>query len=400
MERQAPKVQQKGAPDRLHRAMPTLPRFVLAASLAVSACGQGAEEEAVPERARLVVVADVERKDAVEQVEVLGDLHGEREVQVFAQLSERVRTLHVREGDRVRAGQPLLTLAQDLQSASLAQADAALLAAEASRDQLQADLARISRLVEQGAAPPSQLQSLRAQLRGSEAQVSRQRAMRRTAGQQRSRTVIRAPTDGVVAMLTPAEGDMVAPGAPICTVVSAEKLELRLRVTEQDYVKITPGLRVEIRPPALPNVVRQGAVRRVSPVLDSRSRTALVEVEVDNPDGRLRPGMVAEAHIEIERRPNVVLAPARALVLDARSERDRKASMFVYDQGKARRRSVTLGQRYGQTIEIVDGLRGDERVVVQGQHLLRDGLDIREQGEPSSPSYAPSPARPPPGEGA
>ena len=195
----------------------------------------------------------------------------------------------------------------------------------------------------------------------------------------RSRTVVRAPIDGTVALLSVQQGDMVAPSLPICSVVQAETLKVQLRVTEQDFVRIREGMPVELVPPALPDVRREGTVTRISPVIDPMTRTALVEVEVDNADGRLRPGMVAEASIVLGRRPDQVLAPSRALVLSSRTDTEREAHVFVVDReaGTAHRRAIVLGRRYGSRVAVESGLEGDEELVIQGQHLLRDGAPIR-----------------------
>lgn len=350
-------------------------------SLSLLAFALGCKQPAPPaDPPRLVVLEVVARGTASEEVELLGDVHGEQEVRVFAQVAERIRVLHVHEGDSVRAGDPIVTLEGDLQSSSLAQATAAVAVSESARDQLQADLGRVQRLVERGVLPPSQLEALQAQLRSSEAQVNQVRAAQRTAGEQRARTVVRAPIDGVVALLTLAQGDTVVPSVPVCTVVRAERIRVKLRVTEQDYVRIRPGLEVSVAPPALPGVTRRGVVQSVSPVIDPLTRTALVEVGVDNADGVLRPGMVAEVTIELSRRDDVVLAPAQALVLGSRTDSDREASIFVFDgetEGTARRVEVRLGRRYQRRVEILEGLSGGERVIVRGQHLLRDGSPVR-----------------------
>src|SRR5690606_25764970 len=293
-------------------------------------------EQAQEPPPRLVVTEPMRVEDAVERVQILGDVHGDQEVRVFAQVPERIRVLHVQEGDAVRAGDPIVTLEADLQASGLMQAQAALGAAEAGREQLRADLARVSQLVREGALPRSQLEALEAQMRTSDTQVAQVRAARRTAGEQRSRTVVRAPIDGTIALLAVSQGDMVAPSVPICAVVQMDKVEVALRVTEQDFVRVQAGAPVEIRPPALPDIVRSGRVRRVSPVLDPLTRTATVEVEVENADRVLRPGMVAEASIELSRRPSVILAPSRALVLSSRTDSDREAAIFVFERGAQR----------------------------------------------------------------
>ncbi|MCZ7680964.1 MAG: efflux RND transporter periplasmic adaptor subunit [Sandaracinaceae bacterium] len=164
--------------------------------------------------------------------------------------------------------------------------------------------------------------------------------------------MVRAPIDGTVALLRVSQGDTVAPAAPLCAIVQMDRVEVELRVTEQDYVRVREGMAVTVRPPALPEVVRAGTVRRISPVLDPLTRTATVEVDVENADGTLRPGMVAHAAIELSRRSGVVLAPARALVLSSRTETEREAAIFVLDRaaGVARRVAVRLGRRYDRRV--------------------------------------------------
>ncbi|MCB9594410.1 MAG: efflux RND transporter periplasmic adaptor subunit [Sandaracinaceae bacterium] len=353
--------------------------LALAATSLVGCDAFGGEDDVMEDPPRLVVVERVAIDDAVERVTLLGDLHGEQEVRVVTTVPERIRVLHVHEGDPVEAGDPLVTLESDLQASSLQQASAAVSVAESARDQLRADLARAEGLAARGALPQQQIDTLRAQVRSADAQLSQTQAARRTASEQRGRTVIRAPITGTVALLTVQQGDMVAPSVPICSVVTTERLTLRLRLTEQDYVRVRQGMQVEVRPPALPEIVRMATVSRISPVIDPITRTATVEASLDNADGQLRPGMVAEASIVLERREGVVLAPSRALVLSSRTDTEREAFVFVFDRegGVARRAALTLGRRYGSTVAVESGLEGGEEVVVQGQHLLRDGAPIR-----------------------
>lgn len=354
----------------------------LIAILALSTCG--GEEEEVQDPPRLVVTEEVVIGEALDVVTLLGDVHGEQEVRVFAQAAERIRELNVAEGDAVEEGDVIATLQAGLQSSGVQQASAAVDVASAARDQLRADVERVRRLVERGAMPRNQLETLEAQLRTSEAQVAQSRAARRSAGVQRDLTVIRAPLSGTVALLQVQQGDMVAPSAPICSVVQAERLEVRLRLTEQDYVRVREGMPARISAPALPELTLEGTVSSISPVIDPITRTARVDVTVGNPDGMLRPGMVAEVSVVLERHEDVVLAPSRALVLSSRTDTEREANVFVFDReaGVARRRAVQLGRRYDSGVAIEGGLSGGEEVVVQGQHLLRDGAPIRTRETP------------------
>lgn len=348
------------------------------AGMWLSGCGganEGANEGEAP--ARLVVVGNAELGDTVEVVRVIGDLRGEMEVRVFAELPARIRVLHVREGDHVSAGDPIATLDSERLVLGVEQATGAVEAANLARDQLMADLDRARRLLASGAIPESQVIALEAQLRAAEANISGLSTARRSAGAERRRGVVRAPIDGVIAQLAFDTGDTVAAAAPICAIVQGRHVELLLRATENDYVRIREQMTVEVTFPALPELTREGIVTSVSPVLDRLTRTAAVEITIDNADGMLRPGMTGRAAIELSRRTGVVLVPAQAVVMLPETDETRRAMVFVVEGGRAHRRDVTLGPRTGDRLEIVDGLSVGTEVVLEGQHLLRDDVEVR-----------------------
>jgi hypothetical protein len=114
-------------------------------------------------------------------------------------------------------------------------------------------------------------------------------------------------------------------------------------------------------------------------VVDRVTRTGTVVVAVDNEDEALLPGMVAEVDLVLARRTEVVMVPAEAVVMTPETARTDRAEVFLVDEAgrRAARRTITLGRRYGGRLEIADGLAPGERVVVRGQHLLRDGALIR-----------------------
>ncbi|MEM9187831.1 MAG: efflux RND transporter periplasmic adaptor subunit [Myxococcota bacterium] len=348
----------------------------------VWACG--ADDEIPAEPSRLVVTEAVVRDNAIDRLVILGDVEGEVEARVFSQVPELITVLHVEEGQMVEAGDPIASLDGDLVASDLAQAAAAVAAAEASRDGLVNDLQRTEGLVRSQAAASSQLERLEAQLRASEAQVNQLRAARRAAGARRSRALIRAPVSGFVTQLVVEEGDVAAPSVPLCTIVQMDNVRTVIRVIEPDYVRIRPEMPVTVTPPALPDVVRGGRIVQIAPVLDRLTRTATVEVEVSNPEHTIRPGMVAEVAIELRRREDVLLVPARAVMMTTETDVDRTARVFVRSGDRAERRGVTLGDRYGDRFEVVDGVSRGEEVVTEGQHLLRDGgrIRVRENARP------------------
>jgi RND family efflux transporter MFP subunit len=341
----------------------------------VAACADEAPERAPKPRA--VMAEPVELRDAVDRLELQGDVHGSVEVQVVASVGESIRTLHVASGDEVEAGDPIATLSDQLPGSELAEATAALRAASSRVDRLTGEVERGRRLVERESLAPSQLESLEGQLATAEAEVERLRAIRQAAAVRNARTVIRAPEKGVVARLQVDEGEVVAPGAPVCSIVQMDPVEVVLSVVEPDFVRLSEGMAAEVSPSSLPGVRKRGVIRHIAPVLDRRSRTGVVKVEVDNPDRTLRPGMVAEVRVELSRRNGVPMVPGRAVLMTTRTDTDGEAEVFLVSESKALRKPVRLGKRYDDRIEIAHGVEAGDRVIVEGQHLLRDGSPIR-----------------------
>ncbi|MBI5549343.1 MAG: efflux RND transporter periplasmic adaptor subunit [Deltaproteobacteria bacterium] len=367
----------------MNASHPRLPRAALAGllALALASCQKGQAETATATSGELPVrtveLAPVETGEVVEAVRLVGDLQGIEEVKVFALVPERIRTLLVKEGQPVRPGDALATLWSDLQSEGVHQAEAALEAALTQRDAAQDNLKRVKGMAEAGAAPQAQLEGALAQARAGEAQVRHATAMVATATAQRERTLVRSPIRGVVTAITLREGDLAGMGLPIMTIVRPDRLKAALRVPERDFFKVKEGMPVRIEPLGQEGAATEGKVTLKGPVIDRMTRTGLVEVVLENGEGKLVAGSAIRAAIELARRPNVVLAPAGAILLTADTERTRQAIAFVGEGSVARRRDVRLGLRDGERLEIVSGLAAGDALVVQGAHLLRDGNPIK-----------------------
>jgi RND family efflux transporter MFP subunit len=351
----------------------------VALALVVALWAQGCrkppkEDEAI---VRAVMVTSVGHGDLVESVRLVGELQGVEEVRVFAQVTERIRTLAVREGDRVKAGEVLATVRADLMGESVNQAQAALEAASSTREALEENIRRIRPLVEAGSAPRSQLEALEAQVRTAAAQVRQASAGLGQASAQRDRTTIRSPIAGVVAQINLRQGDMAPPTTPLLTVVRADRLKLVLRAPERDFLRIRPGMKVAVALLAEPARQVQAQITLVGAMVDRLTRTGLVEAELDNPGEVLVPGTSVRATIELDRQSGAVLVPSEAVLLTGETDRTGKALVFLAEGEVARRREVVVGRRQADQLEVREGLSGGEPLVVSGAHFLRDGDPIR-----------------------
>ncbi len=383
------------APRRLHRRPRisegtssrtpwrlTVPALV--ATLAVvlgSSCRPGTDDEASDDEAvRSVRTTKVARGDLVDRVALVGELQGKEEVRVLAMVTDTVRRLPVREGDRVRAGEVLAIVAWEVTSEAVAQAEAGLEAATASRDALEREVSRIRPLVEAGSAPRSQLEGLEAQLQAARAQVRQAAAGAGQASVQQGRTVIRSPISGVVTGVMVQEGEIAAPSMPLMTVVRPDELKVVLRAPERHFLRIRKGMPATVSPLTDPGTRVEAEVNLKGPVVDRMTRTGLVEIFLDNSDGLLVPGSLVRVELELGRRPDVILVPADAILFTGETEMTRRAVAFVASNGVARRRDVLLGERQGDLLEIREGLSEGETLVTRGAHFLRDGARIRVDG--------------------
>lgn len=184
------------------------------------------------------------------------------------------------------------------------------------------------------------------------------------ARQQLADTMLTAPFDGVISERSVSVGDYMAPGTQAVVFVRVHPLRLRLSVPEREAPGITIGLPVKLGVEGDP-ATYTGRVARISPAITEDNRTLLVEAEVPNPDGRLRPGSFAKAEIVVQASDPAVLVPASAIVTFAGIEK-----VIGVEAGKAVEKKVRTGRRSGDQVEIVEGVKAGEPVVVQPGNIV------------------------------
>jgi RND family efflux transporter MFP subunit len=230
----------------------------------------------------------------------------------------------------------------------------------------------------------------------------------------RDYTKVRAPYDGTITARFADPGALIqvatssaTTAIPLFTIMDLNTVRIYANVPQDDSPWIVPGqTKVAIRVHELQERAFTGTITRSTLALDPSTRSLLVEVDLPNPDRALRPGTFAEAIIALREIPNALVLPPQAINSTAKG-----TSVFIVEQGKAVAVAVRTGITDGQWMEITDGLRGDEDVVVVGKRQLLDQSPVRAspfqlpEAKPSqqrfdrrSPgSYPPAPmAEPPP----
>jgi membrane fusion protein (multidrug efflux system) len=183
---------------------------------------------------------------------------------------------------------------------------------------------------------------------------------------------VRAPWGGRIAARHVEAGSFVAPGAPLFELLDASRVKVRALARSADVPFLAVGREAAVIVDALPGERFVARIERLGAELDPDSRTLEVEAELPNPDGRLKPGMLARLELPRRELADALVVPMACLV----DLGGRKAVWTVAD-GVARRRDVELGPVLGEEV-VVLGLAAGERVIVEGQHAVGEGQPVEE----------------------
>ena len=202
------------------------------------------------------------------------------------------------------------------------------------------------------------------EVRIRQAVLTERRSDLEIARQQLLDTALQAPMDGAVRQRHASVGEYLEEGAPIVTVVRMHPLRLQLSVPERVATSVRLGQLVHVKVEGNPTVY-EGKVTRLSPAISEQDRTLLLEAEVPNEHGQLRPGTFAEAEIITQAEARAVLVPASAIITFAGIEK-----VMIVEAGVSVEKRVQTGRRYGERVEIVAGLEPDAVVVVEPGNLV------------------------------
>lgn len=293
-------------------------------------------------------------------------LEAERDAEVVAKVGGVVEQLLVEEGQRVEAGQVLARIDDARLSLEVARAEANLA-------RLEQEYRRNKQLHEKQLVSAEAYESLAFELDAMRADVDLARL-------QLAYTEIRAPFDGIVAQRHIKVGNMIELNAPVFRVTTYDPLIARLYVPERELNRLAAGQPAVVRVDALPDETFTGVIDRVSPVVDASTGTFAATVAISDSNGRLKPGMFGRVNIVHDVHDDAVLIPRAAVVVE-----DAKSTVFVIRDGHAQRQTVQTGYANNGSIEILDGVKADEHVVIVGQNSLKDGALVAITNEAPEP---------------
>lgn len=182
---------------------------------------------------------------------------------------------------------------------------------------------------------------------------------------------VTSPIAGRVSLIYSDVGDYVTPKTPLALIQDDSKVIARIWVGGVDYPWIKEGERAFVIT-GDKNVKFEGKVKEISPFFDPVTHTALVEIEIDNPKGEIKPGMFAEVMIVVAQRDNVLAVPFDAILKDEGGD-----FVYVVKNGVAYKRYLKIGLRSSYYFEVTQGLKENELVVHLGEEFLKDSVPVK-----------------------
>jgi membrane fusion protein (multidrug efflux system) len=316
------------------------------------------DEKAKAEAAIPVEVAQPTRGEMLAMYSGTATLEAEADAEVIAKVGGEVLRIYVEEGDQVRAGQVLAQLDDRQLRLQAAQTRAA-------RAKAERDFNRQVELHDKGLVSAGAFEGLKYDL-------DNQVAADDLARLNLSYSAIRAPFAGIVSTRHVKLGQEIAVGTSVFRVTDPTPLKANVFVPERELARLKPGQPASISVDALAGRNFPATVKLVSPVVDAATATFKVTLEVNDPKGDLKPGMFARVGIVFERRADALIIPRVALL-----DTDGSSNVFVVTAGKAEQRAIKTGLSNAGRVEVTDGLKGGEQVVVVGQNGLKDGNPVR-----------------------
>ncbi|NGX17066.1 efflux RND transporter periplasmic adaptor subunit [Wenzhouxiangella sp. XN24] len=321
--------------------------------------GTGQQDD-MPERvaaedrpAVAVVMVEATQRELVDEVEALGTTRAREAVEITPRITSVITAIRFREGQRVQAGDVLVELDNAEERAALAEAEARVIDSRA-------QFRRASELLASKTVSESQVQQLEATMNADEARLEAARA-------RFEQSLVRAPFAGQIGLRQVSPGSLVNPGTVITTLDDLSTVRLDFTVPESFLGVLEAGLSISAQSVAFEGRSFDGEVRTVNTRVDPVTRAITIRAELPNDHGLLKPGMFLTVRLAGQSRLRVMI-PEAALV----PEGDRQRVYLVRD-GRAWQTEVVVGRRLRGEVEILEGVRPGDSVVVEGTQKVANG---------------------------
>lgn len=346
--------------------------FILAMTALV-----GCSKEEAPVQKPPVVRTQQAGKAGLSAESYSGTVRGRYETNLSFQVGGQILSRNIDAGSRVKAGDTLMVIdARDaVQKANAG--DAQVSQARAQLNLAQSNLARYTELYHQDVVPKATLDQYQTNYDAAFANYQAALAQSAQGHNVLSYTNLAAGADGVISSISAEEGQVVAAGQTVAVLVQTDELEVEIAVPEDRVASLQPGQEADVTFWAFKGSAK-GVVREISPAADNASRTYKVRVSIPEPPQEMQLGMTAS--VSFADAGGAETAEVE-LPLTAIYQTEDQPQVWLVEDGKVHLKNITV-KRFGSSTVMVEGLSPSDIVVTAGVHKLREGQEVRREGEP------------------
>lgn len=343
--------------------------FITFSLLLLTGCDN--KEKKTPEKIFNVKVQPAEARQLRPFIEATGTLMPFEEVFVSAEVEGVLKRVKVDEGSIVKKGMLLAEIDDTNYFHEVKKDEALLKQVEATLENIKFEFRRKEALLKEELVTQQQFDDVSTRLSLADADIDRVRASLSLARHKLSKTKICSPISCLVKEKKVSAGDFVKNGTQLFVIIQTNPLKLHFSVPEKDVSRLKTGLETTLKVDAFPDRDFKGKVSIVYPNLDEKTRTLKIEALIPNPDGILKPGLFAKVILYVGGERDTVVVPVTSLLYEAE-----EVKVFVIKGDIAKERQVKIGSKYGEVIEIVEGLKTGDKIVVAGQQALSEGSKV------------------------
>lgn len=348
-----------------------------------------------------VLVVHPERGATDVHLVLPGTVQAEMESSVYAQVSGYIKRWLVDIGAPVKEGELLAEIETPVTDQQLSQAQAAMAQAQANLNLAKTTAARYNDLLKTNAVSEQDVDTQNAGVAVQEANLAAAQANVRALEQTEAFKEVKAPFDGVITARKIDVGDLVtasgsgtasqgnapsqngAPSQELFRVAQTKTLRVYVNIPENYSDEIVPGITATLDLASSPTQKVTGKLVRTSQSIDPTSLTLLAEVDVQNPDGKLLPGGYAQVHFDITTDHPPLVIPGNTLIFRAQGT---QVGIVDPNTGKVHLQDIKIGRDFGTKLEVVDGLKETDSVILNPSDSLTDGANVQVKTQPPNPA--------------
>lgn len=312
-----------------------------------------------------VSVTEVRQSEVNDYYETSGTVRAKTVSVISSRVMGTVTALMVKEGDRVNAGQTLMTIDDRDMAERVKAADKTLEAAKLNKSLADTTYKRYKEIYDERALTQQEMDQIETQKKVAEAEYERAKAMLAEAQVSHGFAKITAPTSGIVTEKRIDRGSMATPGTPLLTIEDISSFRVDLNVDERLSGKLKIGTPVDIFIDSTGQQIK-GKITELVPSIDSMSRTFLAKVDIGGTG--LKNGLYARAKISVGTKQAIII-PKAALV-----EKGQLTGVYAVDEkGVVIYRLVRAGKEYDNNLEVLSGINPKDKIITDGVDRAADG---------------------------